>query len=89
MRRRLLNFLRCPCCGSTLRCEEIEATRQELSVRAHDRIASLGWELNDFQHAVRTGVLACSEGCSWHPILNFVPVLLYYSTPLHAGFRDR
>jgi SAM-dependent methyltransferase/uncharacterized protein YbaR (Trm112 family) len=38
---------------------------------------------------VRTGVLTCAESRLWYPVINFVPVMLTFVTPLVQGFaRD-
>lgn len=41
----------------------------------------------DQRDSIREGVLTCSRCKLWHPILNFVPVLLTFPTRLHSEFE--
>jgi len=85
----LLEFLRCPCCKNTLRLNRIESHTVELSPEASARAAAEWIDRALLEEVVETGVLECMAGCSWYPIVNYVPVLLGFPLPLHRQFRDR
>src|SRR5438034_10184615 len=89
MKIRLLESLRCPCCKSELRLSRIESHKVGLSPEASGRATAEGIDHCLLEEVVETGVLECSSGCSWYPIVNYVPVLLDFPLPLHTQFINR
>src|SRR5713226_6373767 len=89
MKLRLLEFLRCPCCKSALRLNPIESHAVDLSPEASARAAAERIDRALLEEVIATGVLECLSGCSWYPIVNYVPVLLNFPLPLHRQFSDR
>src|SRR5438034_1316784 len=84
MKIRLLESLRCPCCKSELRLSRIESHKVGLSPEASGRATAEGIDHCLLEEVVETGVLECSSGCSWYPIVNYVPVLLDFPLPLRS-----
>jgi len=89
MKIRLLEALRCPCCKSDLRLSPIESHKVDLSPEASGRATAEQIDRCLLEEIVETGVLECASGCSWYPIVNYVPVLLDFPLPLHTQFSDR
>jgi len=89
MKVRLLESLRCPCCKSELRLSRIESHKVDLSPEASGRAIAERIDRCLLGEAIETGVLECASGCSWYPIVNYVPVLLDFPLPLHTQFSNR
>ena len=89
MKIRLLEFLRCPCCKNELRLSRIEAHKVILSPEASARAVAERIDRSLLEEVVESGVLECASGCSWYPIVNYVPVLLDFPLPLHRQFSYR
>ena len=89
MKIRLLESLRCPCCKSELRLSRIESHKVNLSPEASGRATAERIDRCLLEEVVETGVLECASGCSWYPIVNYVPVLLDFPLPLHTQFSNR
>ena len=89
MKIRLLEFLRCPCCKCKLLLSRIESHKVPLSPDAYARATAERIDRSLLEEVVETGVLECASGCSWYPIVNYVPVILDFPLPLHTQFRTR
>jgi SAM-dependent methyltransferase/uncharacterized protein YbaR (Trm112 family) len=89
MKIRLLESLRCPCCKSGLRLSRIEAHKVDLSPETSARAVAERIDRSLLEEVVESGVLECVSGCSWYPIVNYVPVLLDFPLPLHTQFSNR
>src|SRR2546427_11315502 len=87
MKIRLLESLRCPCCKSELRLSRIESHKVNLSPEASGRATAERIDRCLLEEVVETGVLECASGCSWYPIVNYVPVLLDFPLPLRSEER--
>jgi len=81
MRLPLVTLLRCPICGSTLECVDFDSS-------APRHTSSLPSDTNAEADEIQTGVLVCPQCATWFPIINWVPVLLCFSTPLHETFTE-
>ncbi|HZC81432.1 MAG TPA: class I SAM-dependent methyltransferase [Nitrospiraceae bacterium] len=85
----MLEFLRCPCCKSELRLSPIESHKVDLSPESSARATAERIDRYQLEDVVETGVLECASGCSWYPIVNYVPVLLDFPLPLHRQFSNK
>jgi SAM-dependent methyltransferase len=88
VKRYALEALRCPIDGGPLSVHPFSEHRLELDKKARERCARLGIDPAEAASAVEEGVLLSSSG-TWYPIINFVPILLDFATPLHDDFADR
>ena len=61
----------------TLRCP---VSGGQLTLHAIDTVERAGRPL------VKTGILLSADGRLWYPIINFVPIMLTFRTPLAEGF---
>src|SRR6267378_2600644 len=89
MWKRLHRMLCCPTCESYL-----ELTIFELLVcplQEQDLLYAKQAKLfdDDFDKYVKEGALLCRRCNVYYPILNGLPVLLSYSTPVHRQFADQ
>src|SRR5215813_3674976 len=86
MWRRLVSVLRCPICIGSLELRSLSDKRVSVSSEHIDRARRRGVFTDDFNVYVDTGLLMCS-GCRLKfPIMDGLPILLPYRTPLHTQF---
>src|SRR4051812_11927292 len=64
--------------ASVLRCPASGAPLELLVIES---------EVREGRDSVRTGILYCHDSRHWYPIINHVPVLLTFRTPLADSFR--
>src|SRR5438034_456848 len=84
MRRRLLKWLVCPLCHSSLNLVEAEIERRECSQSDYVVFESTRKieDPGEVQIEVITGALTCTQCCVYYPISNSVPRILSYPTPV-------
>lgn len=83
--------LRCPVCGGALQLDAfkqrvVEPAAAELTAAQAVRCRAEESFRTQLSTRVEEGVLACAACRVWYPILNFVPLMLIFKTPLHEHF---
>jgi ubiquinone/menaquinone biosynthesis C-methylase UbiE/uncharacterized protein YbaR (Trm112 family) len=85
MKNRLQELLCCPTCGGNLGlrvfAEEIVDTDKTCRDVQHD--------LQTSARVVKEGVMSCSSCRVWYPILEYIPVMLTFVTPVHGRFAAK
>jgi SAM-dependent methyltransferase/uncharacterized protein YbaR (Trm112 family) len=86
---RLADLLRCPACKGALRLDVFEHTTvsvaPDLAARARDR----GILDGRFAERVEAGALLCDMCQAMFPIVDGLPVMLCYRTPMHARLAEQ
>ena len=88
MKRYALHTLRCPLTGHALAVDAFRERQIDLSAKDVDRCRRFGIDPDEARNVIEEGVLISDSGI-WYPIVNFVPVLLDFATPVHADFLER
>ncbi len=87
MKPRLRDLLYCPSCyHHPLELESFETVPLELTPEQEQRRLELGFGVEKYCCAIKTGLLLCNSCKTWYPIKNFVPVMWKFHMPLHDKF---
>jgi len=81
--------LRCPRCGGALVLRAFSASVVRLSPDVVARGEALGVARDRLGEHVESGALLCEPCAAMYPVLDGLPILLGYATPMHATFVDR
>lgn len=86
---RFADTLRCPCCRGALALDAFERTTVELPNDAIELARRNGVHDERFDQWIESGVLLCKPCSAMYPIIDGLPILLCYPTPMHAEFVRR
>jgi len=78
MKPSLLEFLCCPTCGGELVLHSFVVECVQMTDGVRDR-----------ESVIREGTLACAQCRTWHPILEYIPVMLAFPTRVHRLFAEK
>lgn len=89
MWRRFADSLCCPCCGRRLDVAVFDSSdvspAAEFEALARDRgVLNAG-----FRQYIDSGLLLCAPCKAMYPVMDGLPILLCYTTPVHAQFLQR
>jgi ubiquinone/menaquinone biosynthesis C-methylase UbiE/uncharacterized protein YbaR (Trm112 family) len=86
---RFADTLRCPCCKGWLTLDAFDRRKAELPAATLE-LARRNDVLDErFDQWIEAGVLTCTPCSAMFPIIDGLPILLCYSTPMHAEFMRR
>lgn len=89
MWKRFADQLRCPKCSSSLELVTILGETASVSAEQVGRAAAMGIGSSELSAWVQTGALCCNKCSLMYPVVNGLPVLIPYTTPIHHEFvRD-
>lgn len=86
---RFADTLRCPCCKGALALDAFEVATAEVPPDTVERARRRGVVDARFNQWVESGALLCTPCRAMFPIVDGLPVLLCYTTPVHAEFTRR
>lgn len=89
MKLRLASVIRCPVCRGPLALHVFRGDTQTLDATSRRELEERAIEPASVEQLVRDGVLECTDCRAWYPIVERVPVLLDFATPVHAEFAKR
>ena len=82
-------MLRCPSCKGPLDLAPFAESPVMIAPKARDRARELRIYDTRFDRYVESGVLLCKSCMCMFPIMDGLPILLCYRTPMHARFLER
>src|SRR5687767_1940024 len=86
---RFADTLRCPACKGTLVLEAFSRSSVPVGADYEDLARQRGIFSARFAEQIETGLLLCAPCKAMFPIVEGLPVLLCYSTPVHEQFLAR
>jgi SAM-dependent methyltransferase/uncharacterized protein YbaR (Trm112 family) len=86
---RFADTLRCPCCRGPLDLDAFERVAVDLPEETQSLARGKGVLDARFNQWVEAGVLLCKPCKGMFPIVDGLPILLCYATPMHAEFLQR
>ncbi len=86
---RFAEKLRCPLCKGALQQRTFEGSRLTLTPQFVARAQDLGMRDDRLDQHVESGLLLCEPCSAKFPIVDGLPILLCYATPMHATFIER
>ena len=89
MKISLLEHLRCPTCADHLILKKILEKTIDLSVEDRRKCLDRIIDVVSVETVIEEGILLCHKCFVWHPIINFVPILLTFPTKLQENFYRR
>ena len=76
MNHRLQEMLCCPSCGADLTMYPFEKDWTEIQGQVNTVV-------------IKDGVLCCEHCRVWYPVMDYIPIMLTFSTPVHGKFAER
>ena len=86
---RFVDKLRCPLCRGGLLLRAFECQSVKLMPEVLARGQDLGVKDERFDRCVESGLLLCDACGAMFPVIDGLPILLCYTTPMHATFVER
>jgi ubiquinone/menaquinone biosynthesis C-methylase UbiE/uncharacterized protein YbaR (Trm112 family) len=86
---RFAQTLRCPLCAGALHLEPFECSSVALAPEAVVHARELDVHDERFDQYVESGLLLCKSCHAKFPVIDGLPILLCYTTPMHATFNER
>lgn len=85
---RILDWLACPVCRNHLYLESFEENRVELALEHISMAKQRGLINEEFNRYITSGALICDSCRGLYPIVYGAPILVPYTTPIHAEFSS-
>jgi SAM-dependent methyltransferase/uncharacterized protein YbaR (Trm112 family) len=85
---RVVQWLACPTCHSTLHLRSFDEHRVEIAPEHEEHARERGLMDIDFNRYVDAGALLCDQCHTLHPIIHGLPILIPYTTPAHREFAS-
>jgi ubiquinone/menaquinone biosynthesis C-methylase UbiE/uncharacterized protein YbaR (Trm112 family) len=84
--------LRCPACAGRLELEVfkhrvVEPAAGHITREQSQRCLSDEQFSRDLKQRVEEGLITCAACKVWYPVVNFIPIMLIFRTPLHDHFE--
>src|SRR5436309_2172129 len=86
---RFADTLRCPLCKGRLALTAFESAAVDFAPQVRERASKCGALDGRFGQYIEAGLLLCQRCRTAFPIIDGLPILLCYTTPMHGTFVER